>query len=192
MAEREVLDAIFENATFMSTDHLKLQLAYRHMVALADTYDGWAQDRRMTPEKSAQLLGWAEGMRQMAEQVGPTWEPPTPATVSLVGFLGRMVLDEQSPPPTPQLHNPMIPLRQDSALASPVEMFNGWTLSIACPECVETRQLAVEQIDGRLKGFQSIASAIGKLRCRLCGATPSWVQLQDSPGDTAKRKVRLI
>jgi hypothetical protein len=176
----------------MKADHLKPQLAYRHMIALADTYDGWAQDKRMTPEKSAQMLGWAEGMRQLAEEVGPEWNPPAPPTVTLVGFLGRMVLDEKSPPPTPQLHDPRIPLRQDSVLASPVEMFRGWTLSIACPACVETRQLAVEQLGGRTKEPQSIASAIGKLRCRTCGTAPSWVQIQDSPSDTSKRKVRLI
>jgi hypothetical protein len=192
LAEREVLEAIFENSAFMKADHLKPQLAYRHMIALADTYDGWAQDKRMTPEKSAQMLGWAEGMRQLAEEVGPEWNPPAPPTVTLVGFLGRMVLDEKSPPPTPQLHDPRIPLRQDSVLASPVEMFRGWTLSIACPACVETRQLAVEQLGGRTKEPQSIASAIGKLRCRTCGTAPSWVQIQDSPSDTSKRKVRLI
>jgi hypothetical protein len=192
MAEREVLEAIFENSAFMKADHLKPQLAHRHMIALADTYDGWAQDERMTPEKSARMLGWAEGMRLLAEEVGPAWDPPTPPTVTLIGFLGRLVLHEPTPPPTPQLHDPRVPLRQDSVLASQVELFRGWTLSVTCPMCVERRQLAVEQLDGRTKQPQSIASAIAKLRCRTCGAAPSWVQIQDTPLPTAKRIVRLI
>jgi len=70
MAEREVLEAIFQNAAGMTPGHLKPQLAYRHMIALADSYDGWAQDQRMSPERSARLLGWADGMRRLAHEVG--------------------------------------------------------------------------------------------------------------------------
>ena len=67
MAEREVLEAIFTNTAAMTPSHVKPQLAYRHMIALADTFDGWAQDSRNSPEQSAQILGWAESMRRLAE-----------------------------------------------------------------------------------------------------------------------------
>jgi hypothetical protein len=161
------------------------------MIALADTYDGWAQDRRTSPEGSARWLGLAESMRQLAETVGPEWNPPTPATVSISGALARWVLNEPSPPATPQLHDPRVPLRQDSALASPLEMFSGWTLLIACAACDKTRSLAVEEVGSFAKKTESMASVICWLRCRTCGAAPSWVQLQDGPDHLAKRKVRL-
>jgi hypothetical protein len=192
MAEREVLEAIFQNSADMTPSHLKPQLAYRHMIALADSYDGWAQDQRMSPERSAQLLGWADGMRRLADEVGPEWNPPTPATVSITGSLGRWALNEPSPPATPQLHNPRNPLRKDSALASPLEIFRRWTLSIACAVCVETRSLAIEQVGSFAKKTDSVGSVIGRLRCRACGAAPSWVQLGDGPDHLARRKVRLV
>ena len=192
MAEREVLEAIFQNTADMTPSHLKPQLAYRHMIALADSYDGWAQDQQMSPERSARLLGWADGMRRLASEVVPEWSPPTPATVSITGFLGRLALNKPSPPATPQLHDPRIPVRLDSALASPLEMFKGWTLSIACAVCTETRSLAVEQVGSFAKKADSVASVIGRLRCRTCGAAPSWVQIQDGPNHLASRKVRLV
>ena len=64
------------------------------MVALADTLEGWAMDKRMTPVQSAKLLGWAESLRQLAELVGPDWNPPEPQRLTLMGFLGRQVLGE--------------------------------------------------------------------------------------------------
>ena len=88
MAEREVLEAIFQNAADMSLDHLKHQLAFRQMEALACAYEGWAQSDRTSPEYSARLLGWAESLRKLAAEVGTAWDPPTPPTVSIIGFLG--------------------------------------------------------------------------------------------------------
>jgi hypothetical protein len=57
MVEREVLEAIFQNRADIAPRHLRSQLAYRHMIGLADTYEGWAQDQRLSPERSAQLPG---------------------------------------------------------------------------------------------------------------------------------------
>jgi len=59
------------------------------MVHLADVFEGWAIDRRVTPEQTAMILRWAEDMRALAERVGPDWDPPKPDKLSLVGFLGR-------------------------------------------------------------------------------------------------------
>jgi hypothetical protein len=70
-------------------------LAYRDIIALADIFEGWALDKQVTPEDTARLVGWAESMRTLAEKVGPDWDPPKPDRVSMVGFLGRHVLDER-------------------------------------------------------------------------------------------------
>lgn len=117
MTEHEVLEAIFKNtAETTPSSHLKPQLAYRHMHALAEMFDGWAQDQRLSPERSAQLLDWAGSYRRLADGVGPTWNPPTPATVTIVGFLARRALGEPTPPPTPQLQRKDLPLRADPVL----------------------------------------------------------------------------
>jgi hypothetical protein len=43
---------------------------------LADMYEGWAQDRRTGPVDVPRLLGWADGMRALADAVGTDYEPP--------------------------------------------------------------------------------------------------------------------
>ncbi|ESX80474.1 hypothetical protein X756_32815 [Mesorhizobium sp. LSHC412B00] len=76
------------------SEDLREELGYRHMMRLADVFEGWASDSRMTPEWTAKLTGWAGSMRTLAEEVGATWDPPRPAgALSLVGFIGRS-LDE--------------------------------------------------------------------------------------------------
>jgi hypothetical protein len=171
---------------------LKRQLAYRHMIAVADTFDGWAQDRRLTPEQTAQSLGRSENMRRLAGEVGPSWDPTPPATVSLFGFLGRLVLDEPAPPPTPRLDRPDIRLRPDSVLASPLQMFLEWKLSIACASCQETRSVPVRLLCGTVAEAEPVASVIRRRRCRSCGMAPSWVEIRDDELPSATRKVRLV
>jgi hypothetical protein len=192
MAEREVLESLFRHAAVIVPEHLKPQLAYRHMVALADTFEGWAQDKRIGPERSAHLLGVAESMRTLAEEVGPSWNPPEPATVSIMGFLGRWMLKEPSPPPTLQLEKPNIPLRQDSVLASPLSLFRGWKLAISCSRCEETRLVEVSDVICFAKEMEPVRSVIGRFRCRNCGATPSSVELQERSTSTSARKVGLL
>jgi hypothetical protein len=88
------LQRIFDKAAALKNNHMREQLAYRHMIALADNFEGWAMDARMSPVQTAKLLGWAEQFRQLAELVGPDWNPPQPERLTLMGFLGRQVLDE--------------------------------------------------------------------------------------------------
>ena len=88
------LRRIFDDASAPKAEHVREQLAYRHMVALADVFEGWALDKRLTLEQSVRALGWAESMRMLAIEVGPNWDPPAPKKLSLIGFLGRKVLDE--------------------------------------------------------------------------------------------------
>lgn len=88
----EGLARIFDQAAEQRwSEDLREELGYRHMMHLADVFEGWATDRRMTPEWTAKLAGWAT----LAEEVGATWDPPRPAgTLSLVGFIGRSLMSE--------------------------------------------------------------------------------------------------
>ena len=90
----EELRYIFDDASAPMAEHIRKQLAYRHMIALADVFEGWALDKQLTSEQTVRILGWAESMRALAVEVGPNWNPPTPEKLTLIGFLGREVLDE--------------------------------------------------------------------------------------------------
>lgn len=162
------------------------------MCALADTFEGWAQDQRMSPERSAQMLGWAESMRRLADEVGPTWNPPTPSTVTAIGFLGRLALDEPSPPPTPQLHCRDIPLRADSVLASPLALFSGWNFLATCAGCNATRTVPVNSLLSNAKAAELVASVVGRLRCRTCRAQPTGVLITENPSPGGGRQVKLV
>jgi hypothetical protein len=94
MTQSDNLRGIFEEASKPMSPHIREQLAFRHMIALADNFEGWAMDRRLSPEQTAKLVGWAESMRALADEVGPNWNPPKPDKLTLMGFLGRMVCDE--------------------------------------------------------------------------------------------------
>lgn len=100
MAENEVLTKLFEAASTVSMIHLKPELTHRHMKALAVIFEGWSLSRHVKPEQSAHLLGWAEALRELAEEVGPDWNPPDPPSVGLMGYLGRVAYGEISPPLT--------------------------------------------------------------------------------------------
>jgi hypothetical protein len=65
------------------------QLSHQDMIHLADTLTGWAMSRGVSREWSARLLGWAETMQQLADKVGPSWSPPEPQDLSLIGSLAR-------------------------------------------------------------------------------------------------------
>lgn len=92
----EGLARIFDQAAEQCwSEDLREELGHRHMIHLADVFEGWAIDSRMTPEWTAKLTGWAESLRRLADEVGSTWDPPRPAgTLSLVGFIGRNLMDE--------------------------------------------------------------------------------------------------
>jgi hypothetical protein len=56
---QEELLHIFNEASAPMSEHLREQLAYRHMIALADVFEGRALDKRLTAEQSVRLVGWA-------------------------------------------------------------------------------------------------------------------------------------
>jgi hypothetical protein len=94
-AYSEELLRIYNAASALNwADHLRDELAHRHMVQLADVFEGWAMDSRVDIKQSVKLVGWAESLRQLAELVGPDWDPPEPDQLSAVGFMGRTLLDD--------------------------------------------------------------------------------------------------
>ena len=95
MTSDDELRRIFEETAALKARDSRDQLAYRHMIALADHYEGWALDKQVTPEQVAQLMGLAKNMRQLAELVGPEWDPPRPEQLSLTRFMARRVLGEE-------------------------------------------------------------------------------------------------
>jgi len=86
---------MFEEAAGLKASDSRDQLAHRHMIMLADHFEGWALDKQVTPKQAARLMGHAENMRQLAELVGPQWDPPRPEQLSLFGFLARAMLGEE-------------------------------------------------------------------------------------------------
>jgi len=95
MTSGDELRRIFEDTAALKASDPRDQLAHRHMLALADHFEGWALDKRVTPEEAASLMGHAENMRQLAELLGPQWDPPRPEQLSLLGFLARTLLGEE-------------------------------------------------------------------------------------------------
>lgn len=93
-SEHEHLRRIFEDASGPMKEPIRDQLAYRHMVALADNFEGWALYPETTPEQSAKLLGLSESLRRLSDEVGPDWDPPPPDHLTLLGFLGRKAVGE--------------------------------------------------------------------------------------------------
>jgi len=95
MTSEDELHRISEEAAALKSNDPRDQLAYRHMLALADHFEGWALDKQVSPAQVAILMGQAENMRQLAELVGPQWDPPRPEKLSLLGFLARTMLGEE-------------------------------------------------------------------------------------------------
>ncbi len=101
MPSRDQLHALFSKTSQLNGTHMKAQLSHAHMEALADLWDGWTMDEHMTPEQSATVMGWAEGLRELADKVGPSWKPPEPEKQSLVGWMARTVVGESTAGKTP-------------------------------------------------------------------------------------------
>lgn len=70
-------------------DSLKAQLSHRQMLALARAVESWAAKSNGTGDG---LERWAATLRGIAEEVGPDWNPPPPATPTLSHFLAEMTL----------------------------------------------------------------------------------------------------
>lgn len=91
-----------DSSVFGDKVALKKQLSHAQMIALADRLVGWSMGDQMSPKQSANLLGIADGMRRLADEVGPSWSPPEPEKVSLLGFIGRWALEGSSSETSPR------------------------------------------------------------------------------------------
>jgi hypothetical protein len=89
MPSLDDLARAFEEASGKRWKGATEQLSHQDMINLADTLTGWAMSRGVSREWSARLVGWAETMQQLADKVGPNWNPPEPQSLSLIGTLAR-------------------------------------------------------------------------------------------------------
>jgi hypothetical protein len=93
-ASRDKLQRILDEASNVS-DISKDELSYDDMLHLADVFEGWAMDHRISPDYAARLLGWAEGYRNLAERVGAAWAPPYPEKLSIIGFIAKVLREQE-------------------------------------------------------------------------------------------------
>jgi hypothetical protein len=66
------------------------ELSFRDMHALADMFEGWAQDPRSSAADQSRCLQLADDMRDLAEIAGPSWTLPPchhDERVGLMAFL---------------------------------------------------------------------------------------------------------
>ena len=101
---KSVSDELLEEFTrgFAFDESLREQLSYEQMIALADTFIGWALDNSADPKRSAWLTGFAEGLLAEADLLGPDWNPPEPEELTPIGVVGRVangdgIRPEQTP-----------------------------------------------------------------------------------------------
>lgn len=91
MPSLDDLARAFEEAGRNRWRGVREQLSHTDMINLADTLTGWAMARGVSREWSSRLVGWAETMQRLADEVGPAWKPPEPGTLSLIGSLARQL-----------------------------------------------------------------------------------------------------
>jgi hypothetical protein len=62
---------------------------------LADMFEGWSQSGLTDGVNVARLLGWADGLRCLADAVGEAYTPPEPGSgtaASLLEFMAERML----------------------------------------------------------------------------------------------------
>ena len=65
------------------------------MCDLADMFEGWSQSDLMDRVNVARLLGWADGLRCLADAVGQAYTPPETgpgSRASLLEFMAERML----------------------------------------------------------------------------------------------------
>ena len=76
----------------INDEHIKEQLSYLGMLGLAATYYEWIEDPNFGEKRVLQFKKLANSILLIANEVGPTWDPPDPSELSLTGFLGREII----------------------------------------------------------------------------------------------------
>jgi hypothetical protein len=67
------------------------QLTFDQMNDLADLFEGWALSESIRQDHRARCLGYADGMRELAEAAGPNWNPRWKGEPGLALFLARQM-----------------------------------------------------------------------------------------------------
>ena len=65
------------------------------MCDLGDMFEGWSQSDLTDRVNVARLLGWADGLRYLADAVGEAYTPPEPgpgSAASLLEFMAERML----------------------------------------------------------------------------------------------------
>ncbi len=63
------------NRGFALDNHIREELNYDQLNALADMFFGWAFNEGSDPKRTAWLTGMAEGLLEEADTLGPDWRP---------------------------------------------------------------------------------------------------------------------
>jgi hypothetical protein len=66
-----------------------------------------------------------------------------------------------------------------TALASPLQAFAEWHLTVNCPSCRVLRKVEINKLIDSSGGFAILGIVIRRLRCQSCGSAPDWAQLSD-------------
>jgi hypothetical protein len=90
LEEAELLRYAYSVPSIASIDQLSAQA----MGDLADMFEGWSQSDLTDPVNVARLLGWADGLRCLADAVGEAFAPPEPrsGSASLLEFMAERML----------------------------------------------------------------------------------------------------
>jgi hypothetical protein len=94
LEEAEILQYASSIAPIASLD----DLSARDMYGLADMFEGWAQSDLTDRIDVARLLGWADGLRFLADAVGEAYTPPesgSGSAPSLLEFMAERMLDSR-------------------------------------------------------------------------------------------------
>jgi hypothetical protein len=89
--EAELLQYAYSVPCIVSINRLSAQA----MGDLADMFEGWSQSDLMDRVNVARLLGWADGLRCLADAVGDAYTPPDPGSGSarsLLEFMAERML----------------------------------------------------------------------------------------------------
>ncbi len=86
------------NRGFAFENHVREELNYDQMNALADMYLGWAFNEGSDPKRTAWLTGIAEGLLEEADTLGPDWSPAEPEELSFIGFMARLANGDTTRP----------------------------------------------------------------------------------------------
>jgi hypothetical protein len=64
-----------------------------------------------------------------------------------------------------------------TTFASPLRMFAGWQLSVACPSCGVMRIVPIDDVIRTTSSVVRLGAVVTRLRCQTCRMPPNWVAM---------------